>query len=168
MGLLIDRIKGIVSVVTEADFSRRPRTYQLDIGVVAAGAGYAAEIYPTGKRRIHITEVHLNKPSVAVTIRLIKAQTRSTGGTATTPVGIPLDAQDDSPQAEVKLFTAAPTAGVAVGDVFDLAFATGDFVWQEFGNLGTKPLVLGGVSQALAINVSGAATIAGYIRWTEQ
>lgn len=155
------------ALLNEQNFSGRQLTYQLDIGVVAAGAGYAAEIYPTGARVIYITEVHLNKPSVNVTLRLIKASTRSTGGTSTTPTPTALDSTQAVSQATVKLFTAVPTAGTAIGDLFDLAMATGDVVWQEFGNNNTKPLVLRGSGDALAVNVSAAATIAGYIRWVE-
>ena len=146
-------------------------TYRAEIGVVAGAAGYAAEIFCNTGRKIHIQQVYFSKPSVQITMRLIKASTLSTGGTSTDSAVVPLDSRSAiSSSARVKLFTGAPTAGTAIGDVFEEVVGTGDVLWEEFGHLlSNRPLTLHGEdNEALAVNVSGAVTIVGYIEFSEE
>ena len=139
-------------------------TFAVDIGVVAGGAGYAAELIPGG-RRVQVKSVWFSKPSVAVTFRLIKASSPSTVGTSTSGTVVRLGAGGGA-YANVKLFTGAPTAGIAIGDVFEMAVATDGSVEVTFGDNGTEPLELT-ATQALGINVSAACTVVGRIVFQE-
>ena len=162
----VDQDGSVLSVTERSPFRRFP-TYRADIGVVAGGAGYAAEIIVPSKTAVFVTQVFFAKPSVAVTMRLIKASTNSTGGTSTNATIVRMDEEARGSRATVRLFTGAPTAGTALGDVFELAVGTGDIVWEEFGNREGQYLKLHGPREALGVNVSGAATIVGYIEWIE-
>ena len=140
-------------------------TYVVDIGVVAGGAGYAAELLASGKR-LRIKSVFFSKPSAAVTFRIIKALAGSSGGTSTNGTIVAMKGGGGGVSARVNLFTAAPTAGTAIGDVFEMAMATDGSVDVSFGDNGTEPLEIEG-RQALGINVSAAATIVGRIVFQE-
>ena len=140
-------------------------TYTVDFGVVAGAAGYAAELIPSGASLL-VRSVWFSKPSAAITYRIIKASTPSTGGTSTDAVAVSVNGARNA-KAQTKIFTAVPTAGVAVGDVFEMAVGTGDSVDVTFGDNGTEPLEVSG-NQALVINVSAAATIVGRIVFQER
>lgn len=140
-------------------------TYSVDIGVVAGGAGYAAELIPGGVPVV-VKSIWFSKPSAAITYRVIKASTPSTAGTSTDGVAVRHGGASTA-RARTKLFTAAPTAGVAIGDLFAMAVGTGDNVDLVFGDNGTEPLVIEG-NERLGINVSAAATIVGRIVFQER
>lgn len=135
-------------------------TFVADIGVVGSGAGYAAELLANGER-LRVKSVWFSKPSAQVTLRLIRAATASSGGTSTQADVIGMKGGVQS-SARLLLFTAVPTAGTALGDVFEMVVGTGDNVEVLFGDDGTEPLEIEG-RQALAVNVSAAATIVGRI-----
>ncbi len=142
-----------------------PPCFTVVIGVVAGGAGYAVEVLPNASKRLRIKEVFFSKPSVQVTMRLIKASQRSAGGTSTDGVIVSMSSRDGV-SAQVKLFTGAPTAGTAIGDAFSMVVAATDNVDVTYGQHGEKPMEIRG-AEAFAVNVSGAATIAGFIRFEE-
>lgn len=140
-------------------------TFVVDIGVVAGGAGYAAELRCNNGRTLRINSVWFSKPSVQVTLRLIKASTPSTGGTSTNGTVVGMKG-GGGPDGRALLFTAAPTAGTAIGDVFEMVVGTTDNVEIAFGDNDTEALELEG-TEALGVNVSAAATIVGRIVFQE-
>ena len=140
-------------------------TYRVEIGVVAP-VGFAAELIPGTGRKITVKAFYTSKPSAVVTIRLIKNRTPSSGGTSSNSTIVPMDSTYPS-DSTCKLFTGAPTAGVAVGDVFERVMETTDDVYEEFGINGAAPLVLYGPGETLAVNASAIATLVGYIEFTE-
>lgn len=148
----------------------KPPTFRVEIGVVAAGAGFAAELVPGGRSKLLVHAVYFSKPSVAITMRLLRNSGASTGGTSTNSPITPLDsALQPSGGTACKIFTGAPTAGAQVGsDLFEGVIGTGDVLYEEFGQNGQNPLVLRSSSETLAVNVSGAATIVGYIEFSEE
>lgn len=163
MGLFA-RIRGVVSTRPVLG----PPTFRTEIGVVAGGAGFAAELIPESGHKLIVHAVYFSKPSVAVTLRLLKNSMPSTGGTSTNSAMTPLDS-DHSTRAVCKLFTAAPTAGAqAGGDLFEGAIGIGDVMYEEFGQNGQRPLVLRGALETLAINVSAAVTVVGYIEFSDE
>ena len=161
-------IRKIIEVVT-VKFEPKPPTYRVEIGVVAGGAGFAAELIPGTGRKLTIHAVYFSKPSVAVTMRLLRNARASTLGTSTEGPITPLDGSFDRSGAICKLFTAAPTAGTQLGsDLFEGVIGTGDVLYEEFGQNGQNPLVLRGADETLGINVSAAVTIVGYIEFSEE
>lgn len=165
MGLFAT-IKGIVTVRPVP----KPPTYRVEIGVVAGGAGFAAELIPGEGMKLTVHAVYFSKPSVSVTLRLLKNRTPSSGGTSTVSETTPLDSAFPlRGNTSCKIFTAAPTAGEQVGtDLFEGVIGTGDVLFEEFGQNGQSPLVLRDRRQTLAVNVSAAATIVGYIEFSEE
>ena len=144
-----------------------PRTLMVDIGVVAGGAGYAAELLCNRGPVLRVKSVWFSRPSVQVTLRLIVAEAASTGGTLTNGIAVPMrGSRTLSTDNRVRLFTAAPTAGTAIGDIFEAVVPTDGNIEILFGENGEEPLELSG-SEALGINVSGAATIVGRITFQE-
>ena len=158
-------LKRILAVLQAIERLLTPaRTFAVDIGVVAGGAGYAAELRAEGTR-LRVRSVWFSKPSVQVTLRLIKASSGSSGGTSTRGTVVAMQGGGGADN-RVLLFTAAPTAGAAIGDVFEMVIAATDNVEVVFGDNGTQPLELTG-TEALGINVSAAATIVGRIVFEE-
>ena len=141
--------------------------FRAEIGVVA-GVGFAAELIPSSGTRLIVHGVFFTKPSVVVTVRLIKNSTASTLGTSTNSTVTPLDSMKPSRSTVVKLFTAVPTAGTSVGDLAEQVVDTTDWFWFPFGVDGEPPLVLHGPNETLAVNTSAVATIAGFINWSEE
>lgn len=111
---------------------------------------------------------------------LVKRSSANTGGTSAAVTAIPLDANDAAATATVRSYTANPTLGGTVGSIratrlLSPAAATAQFgawVWS-FDTLNSKPVVLRGTAQVLALNFNGAALPAGLsvscsINWTEE
>ena len=165
--LTIGEVRGIVkAALVEV---RRAPTFRVEIGVVAAGAGFAAELIPGVGKGLKVHALYFSKPSVQVTLRLLKNSTPSTDGTSSDGPITPLDSRFPVSGGErCKLFTAAPTAGIQVGsDLFEGVIGTGDILYEEFGQNGQSPLVLRGSLETLGVYVSAAATIVGYIEFSE-
>ena len=162
---MIDQILALVRAI-----ERRltpARTFVVDIGVVAGGAGYAAELLCNNGPTLRVNSVWFSKPSAQVTLRLIVATAASTGGTLTNGLAVPMRGKRTlSTDNRVRLFTAAPTAGEAIGDVFEMVVGTADNIDIIFGDVHTEALEISG-TQALGINVSAAATIVGRIMFQE-
>lgn len=135
---------------------------------VAAPAGFGAELIPGATVKCIVRGVFVSKPTVQTTVRLIKNRTASSGGTSTNATIVPLDSTHAAAGTTVKIFTAAPTAGTAVGDIAEFILETTDWMWFGFGEHGEPPLVLKGSSETLAVNFGTAATIDGYIAWSEE
>jgi len=142
--------------------------FRTELGVIAAGAGFAAELIPGKGKKLTVYAVYFSKPSVAITLRLLKNSSPSTGGTATNSPITSLDSAFAS-SSQCKIFTAAPTAGAQLGgDLFEGVIATTEVLYEEFGQHGQNPLVLRDSSETLGVYVSGAVTIVGYIEFSEE
>lgn len=115
-------------------------------------------------------------------LQIVKRSTANTGGTSTTLTGVQLDSNDAAPTAVVRAYTVNPSAlGTAVGSIgaakigLPLA-ATGATMQQLTFDTQTmprtKPIVLRGVAQTLALNGNAATLAAGAslactVEWTE-
>lgn len=142
-------------------------SFRADIGV-AGVSGVAAEIIP-GDAIVRVHGVFIAKPTALVTVRLIKNYTASTGGTSTNAVVVPLDSTKAPSKATVvKLFTAAPTAGTALGDLAEYVMDTTDWMYFRFGADGEQPVILNNPRETLHVNINATATITGFIAWTEE
>lgn len=114
-------------------------------------------------------------------INVEKLSTASTGGTSTTLVATPLDANDAAATAVVKAYTVAPTKGTLIGTLrswralwqattaTSALTATYDF---NFGDLqGSNGITLRGVAQEIALTfpvvLATAGTLAVDVEWVE-
>lgn len=132
-------------------------------------------------KRISVSAI-ATSPSNAI-IQLIKRSTANTGGTSTASTAVPYDSNNGVASATVLAYTANPTTGTQVGilnstrlpvgvgapgNSTPIASAERDlFLSSSRG----QDIILRGVSQVLAINLSGV-TIAGGsfscdVEWTE-
>lgn len=116
------------------------------------------------------TKVEVNKIILSGTmttagmadVYISKRSTANTLGTSSASVNVPMVSTDAAATAVGAIYTANPTTGTSVGDVYiqSIPFATttdktNNIVEIDFGERG-KPVILSGVAQALAINLNGA------------
>ena len=115
----------------------------------------------------------------SIPLILIKRSTADSGGTSTTPAGVPHDSNDAAASLTLNQYSANPAAlGTAVGNLrakklaLPLAGTPGNEVVWEFNRQSRFP-VLRGTAQQLALNLAGATLPAGTaldfdIEWTEE
>ncbi len=147
-------------------------TYRVAFKNLVALTGVAVRLAGSASTIVRVTKVQIAKPSVAqAPLRMVKTSTAPGDGTATTPIGIPLDSANDPATAVLSLYTAAPTGGteVGTGSVYDSDIATDDVLFETFGDeQNAQAVVLRGVAETLEIDLSADATLDGYIEWTEE
>lgn len=104
----------------------------------------------------------------------IKRSTADSGGTPTAVTPVVWDSADAACTATVTKFGSAPTTGTAVGTALDYIVVS-DYPQTQLGDFGvnSKPIILRGVAEGLAMNFGGAAwpantTLAVSITWTEE
>jgi hypothetical protein len=152
------------------DQTRHKRTYSAAFTVVPAAT--ATDIFQligsatTTVSVNRITIISTQTTGAQVPFSLIKRSTANTGGTLTTTVNVPNDAADTASTAVGSIYTANPTTtGTVVGIVKSLPIfvgstsTTNNIVDWNFGERG-KPIVLSGITQAIAISL-GNTTLAG-------
>jgi len=113
-------------------------------------------------------------------VQLVKRASADTGGTPTALAAVPHDSNDGAATAAVTSFAAAPAAGTLVGAIraqqinLSAAGSGGAAVPVEFdfGTCNDKSIVLNGASEALYLNLNGAAVPAGtvlnvFVEWSE-
>jgi hypothetical protein len=133
-------------------------TYITSFSSVAGGAGNCVEIIGSATKTVKVWEVFIEKPTVAATFTLRKQSSASTGGASANQTITPCEDLDGAATAVVKAFTAAPTAGTLVGNIWNTIVATTDREDILFGGGRTKPVTLRGTTQTLAINTTIAGT----------
>jgi membrane protein implicated in regulation of membrane protease activity len=111
---------------------------------------------------------------------VIKRSTANTLGTAVATTKVPNDSNNAAATATVQHYTANPTLGTSVGNIFTgrvLSPATATTNAQinnlDFNQLLGQPLVLRGTAEGLSLNFNGAALPAGLsmtvgVMWTEE
>lgn len=140
------------------------KTYRAAFSVTCAGAGDCVTLYGFA----NVREIYISKPSAAISVTLIKRSAVDTGGTASALTAVPMNSKNSASAVTVDSYTAVPTAGTAVGDLTPaISLATTDTLIQDFGLTGGQSLALNSSSEGLAISVSGAVTLTGYVEWTE-
>lgn len=145
-------------------------TYRAVFAALVAPVGTAVIIEGAVGITVKVTAIQVAKPSAAQSpLRIVKHSAAATIGTRTTPAGIPFDSNDPDARAVFALYTVAPTDGAEVGAVFEGDVGIADIVYEAFsGEKNTQPLVLRGVAEYVAIDLSAAATLNGFIEWTEE
>lgn len=153
--------------------------------VAIAPAATATDVFVisgSASKTVRVTRISASCTSTAgltVNAAIIKRSSADTGGTSAAVTAAPMDSADGAATASVLSYTANPGAlGTAVGNVRTFKLfsptATTFQTFQEmlFGNTTGQAVVLRGVAQQLAINLS-ATTITGgscnfYTEWTEE
>ena len=153
-------------------------TYRATFADLNAPAGIAIRIAGAVGLVVRIKTVHVDVPAANQTPLMIrKYSTAPADGTATSPQSVPLDSNSDTARATVRIYTAAPTAGALVGEVFEDDIFTvdddayrGDRVHEEFGRGdGSEALVLRTAAENVGIVLgAGSNPLNGYVEWTEE
>lgn len=135
----------------------------------------------SGTKTIKIKKIRITanrSGSTTTDIFLVKRSTANSGGTSTAETMISHDSGDAAATAVIRSYTVNPTLGTTVGTLrvqkqFINVAATGttDVINWEFGQDTSKPIVLNGTSQVLAVNLGGVTITAPsfdiYIEWIE-
>ena len=135
-------------------------------------------------RRVTVTKMSITTVQTSAGMNawsLVKRSTANTGGTSAAVTRVPFDDAYPAATATVLQYTANPTAGTLIGNVWSGRVAspvpasapTGDFEKTVLnGGLG-QPVILTGTTDVLAWNFGGAALPSGLsvqacVWWTEQ
>ncbi len=157
------------TLVSIEDIEEKP-TYRVAFDL-AGVIGVAVDVCGSPTKKIKVVRLHFAKPAVAQTPLIMRlSQGTYSDGTSTTPPGIPLDIGSPAASAVVTLFTVAPTALTALGTLFDSDFATGDVLFEEFGNkdLESRPVILHEVTDHFNLVLMADSQINGYVEFTEE
>jgi hypothetical protein len=168
------------AVYTKNVFTAK-RTYSTSFTVVpAATATDIFQLIGSASTNVQVTRITITGIQTTGGQALILLQKRSTansGGTSTAPTLIPHISTDTAATAVGAVYTANPTTGTSVGNIRTLyvpipaATGTAQPVIIDFAEKG-KPIVLTGVTQAIAINLNGVtltgATLAISVEFTEE
>ena len=164
-------------------------SYRCIYSAVAIGTAATTNIFTIGgsaTKTVRVTRIQASGTKATTAdqydAQLVVQSAADTLGTAVTATAkVPLDSTDAAATAVVKAYTAAPTAGTAVGGIATkriLIPVTGaeavPAIW-EFGNrAGCKAVKLSGTAQVLALTINGATPSAGAsiwdfeVEWTEE
>jgi hypothetical protein len=154
-------------------------SYSASVSGLVGVAGDILIINGSATKTIRVTRMSFGGTATAAAdmdVTVVKRSTANTAGTAV--AATPHDAANAAATAVVNSFTAAPTPGAAVGTPIRsaksfIATATAaPFIQNwDFGNGPKQGIVLRGVAQGLAINVSATQIGALYdldLEWTEE
>jgi hypothetical protein len=150
---------------------------------VVAPAATATDIFQligSASKTVEITKILVSGTQTTggmVDLYAIKRSTANTGGTSSATTNVPMNSGDAAATAVGAIYTANPTTGTPVGNIFieslPLAAVTGttnNILEIAFGER-AKPVQLVGVAQALALNLNGVTVAGGSIKvtveWTE-
>jgi hypothetical protein len=165
-------------------------TYRASTSMTVAAAASATApffvIYGSSSKVIRVQRVVVSGPSTTTAaiqgFELIKYSTAPSGGTATALTQVPLDSASPAGTSSLcQVYTAAPTAGTAVGtlgsirminksttvvDGSEMSFYEFDF--REYGR--NTPIILRSTSHGvgLELHVATATTVAVFVEWTEE
>lgn len=174
---------GVVTALTQRIVRSVEATYSASVAglVTALVATDIFTITGSASKTVKITQIQVAATgnNNNVDLDLIKRSAANTGGTSTSRTAVPHDSTDAAATATVLAYTVNPTLGTPVGTVRATNFATAsaispqaDRVVFDFGASISKPIVLRGTSQVLAVNLNGntiaAPAVDISVEWTEE
>lgn len=163
-------------------------TYSVGISAFTPGATPTDIITITGSATKTIRVLSIEFTSVQTTRALInmfiiKRSAANTGGTSTTPTVVPADSNNAAPTAVVRVYTANPTVGAAVGNLSIVKVLSDDsganavggsgYMWDFTKGGFAQGAILRGTSQVLAVSLNGATlpiglSVVATVTWTEE
>ena len=142
-------------------------------------SGVLSQVCGSATKTVHLKQIIIAGTASSagtLVLNVIKKSTAPSGGTGTAVTPVSVDDVDAASGASFKYYTAAPTAGTAIGTVasFSLGFPTTagyqiPAIFQDASN--TKPLTLRGAAECAELQTSSSALTGGNIQvtvtWTE-
>lgn len=177
--------KKALSVDAVTTISPRSSSYTYAATVTALSpASSATDIFTitgSSSKIVYVKKIVISYSSVSSTNTnaiLIKRSSANSGGTSTVRTAVPYYSTNPAATATVRAYTANPTLGTSVGQVFSYKlFSTGgsnvlpQVTVITFGDNASQPIVLSGTSEVLAINLNGvtisSSTANITIEWIE-
>ncbi len=158
------------------DQQRHKRTYRTAFVVVpAASATDIFQLIGSATTTVEITQIIISGTQATaglVDFYIKKRSTANTSGTSSASTNVPLISTDAAATAVGAIYTANPTTGTDVGNIYIQAIpiglttsSTNNIVSINFGERG-KSLILSGVAQAMAINLNGVTVGTGSLKVT--
>src|SRR6267142_1179389 len=165
------------------------QTYSAALTALNVGTGATTDVAVltgSASKTIRVTRVGISSTEATATafkdVVLSVRSAATTAGTSTTATIVPYDSSDAAGTAIVRGYTAAPTAGTAVGTIAVAKMfqpITGATVINmnnlifDFGNRPAQAVVLRGTSQCLALTYNGvtpanAGSADIWFEWTEE
>ena len=141
-----------------------------------ASASSATDIFTitgSASKTIRITRLEISgqqTTAAAAQVIVLVRSTANSGGTASTLTAVPHDSNSPAATAVVKAYTANPTTGNLVANIYagyvflaapGTATVGSDKVVLDYGNRPGQAIVLRGTSQVLAVNLNGATVTGG-------
>lgn len=161
-------------------------TYRASATALASAAS-ATDIFTltgSASKTIRVTRLEISDQQTTAAAAQIIVAVRSTAnssGTSTAPTAVPHDSNSPAASATVLKYTANPTTGNLVGNLFAgyvflaapaTATVGSDKVILDYGNRPGQAIVLRGTSQVLAVNLNSATVTGGAfdvnVEWTEE
>ena len=161
-----------------------PATFSASINglVLSATATDVFTLTGSATKTIKITKVAVNAVQTTasqVGVVLLKRSTANTLGTSTAQTAVPYDSTTVAPTATVLAYTANPTTGTLVGNLFtQRVFVPGAATASDaqglsmaYGDVGQQYIILRGIAQVFAVNLAGVTVTGGSanisIEWIE-
>lgn len=153
-----------------------PPATPTDLFYIAGAAGVIVKIWKLWFSTVQTT-------AGVNSLFLVKRSTANSGGTPVATTKIPLDSNDAAAQATVQHYTANPTPGTAIGNIWSGKVNSpapgtagiGGLVGVEldFSALFGKPVTLRSAAEGLALSFDGAVLPTGLsvisgVRWSEE
>lgn len=161
-------------------------TYRASIGALASAAS-ATDIFTltgSASKTVRVTRLEISgqqTTAAAAQVVVLIRSTADTSGTHSAPTAVPHDSNSPAASATVLAYTANPTTGSLVGNIYEsyvflaapaTATVGSDKVVLDYGSRPAQAIVLRGTSQVLAINLAGVTVTGGAfdinIEWTEE
>lgn len=177
-GLIVRNIPKVRQTYSATAFNILPAANATDVFTITGSNTrtiYVHSVKVTGTRTSHQHN----------TIVLLKRSTANTGGTSTTRTAVPYDSTNGAATAVVLAYTANPTLGTLIGEIYSATVSlpaqspnnaqnngSGVVPWSwSFSAIG-QPITLRGNSQVLAVNLNGVTVAGGslqyIVEWSEE
>jgi len=145
-----------------SDDTTASATYRAALSFTAP-SGQFLELRGSGSSISTITKVVVEL-GASDTLTVTKQSAASTGGTSSDATNVPLDATNAAANMVVRTYTAASTAGAAVGDI---AVLIGTSFIFDFGSGSKQGVMLNAATETLGFDLATGTTVTGYVEWTE-
>jgi hypothetical protein len=161
-------------------------TYRASITALASAAS-ATDIFTltgSASKTIRVTRLEISgqqTTAAAAQVIVLVRSTANTGGTSTNPTAVPHDSNSPAASATINAYTANPTTGSLVGNIYagyvflaapGTATVGSDKVVFDYGNRPAQAIVLRGTGQVLAVNLNGVTVTGGAfdinVEWSEE
>lgn len=147
----------------------------------AASATDVLAITGAANKQVRVRKIHCDGTSTAngtTIVQVVKRSTADSGGTSTAPAKVPYNSSTVAAVATIKVYTANPTLGTAIGTVAEAPLTTDAATSGVTNNTGVtfdfsnQNVILNSATDALALNANATSFPSGAaldctVEWSE-